>query len=47
MRPEQMKAVSDEFHEKTKGLVYKPYVPDEPPAQFYQELNKIFETHQN
>jgi len=30
--PETLKAVEDEFKEKTKGIVYKPFIPDGPPV---------------
>jgi aminobenzoyl-glutamate utilization protein B len=29
--PETLTAIQTEFKEKTKGVVYKPYVPDGPP----------------
>ncbi len=43
MRPSEMKMVRQEFEDKTRGFVYKPYVPDKPPIDFFRELNKIFE----
>ncbi len=43
MQPAELKAVRDEFEQKTRGFAYKPYVPDKPPIEFYQELNKVFQ----
>ncbi len=40
--PADLKAVRDEFEEKTRGFVYKPYLPEQPPLEFYQERNKTF-----
>ena len=42
MQPAELKAVRDEFEEKTRGFTDKPYVPDKPPIEFYKELNKVF-----
>ena len=38
----ELKAVRDEFEEKTRGFVYKPYIPEQPPLEFYRERNKTF-----
>ena len=43
--PSELERVREEFEEKTRGFVYKPYVPDRPPMDFYRELNRILRSN--